>query len=257
MSDVHLSPPPPPPAPSAANLVDDGAPGAQDKPFYESFTDAANKEWATKAGFKSAEDVAALARKFDAFKDADPASLVKLPGADAKPEEFIALAERLGAPKDGTAYKLTEIEGADKPLAEWAQGAFAKAGILPWQAQLLAQEQMQFDKARAEGLVKEDALRAEREMASLQQQWGSEFKPRQEGVRRAVNWAAREAGVDADQAKAFLGYLESGSGLETVYKMFNAFSRFIKESDLVDGSPTGEEKHVLGRGWYDHPDNKR
>lgn len=219
-----------PPASAANELLNSPPPAPA---FYESFEDAGVKEWATKAGFKSAEDVAKLAHKFDGFKDADPAELVRI-GKDAKPEDTLKiLRERFGAPENGADYKLTEIKEVDKPTAEWAQGVFAEAGLTPWQAQLIAAKQMEFVKAGTERLVAEDKAIAEREIAELQSPkgWGANFEANRELARRAF----KAAGVD-DKT---IDYLQSGMGVTGVMKLGLFFGQFIKEGSFVDGNPTG------------------
>ena len=56
-----------PPSSAAAALSPPAAPPPP--PFYEGFSDAGLKDWAGKNKFESPEAVAALAHKFDAFKD--------------------------------------------------------------------------------------------------------------------------------------------------------------------------------------------
>lgn len=245
-------------APSSADLVgggdsapaggDGGSGGATDAPFWNGFQNAEVKGWAEKAGFKSAEELADRARKFDAFKDADPATLVKLPGADAKPEEYMALLERMGVPKDAAEYKLTEIEGVDKDTAGWFQSVAREAGIMPWQARLIAEKQMAFMAEGNNKLIEEDRVNATRELAQVKDEWRQDFTQRQEGVRRVINYAARQAGMSADETKAALSYLESGTGLRGVYKMFDALSKFVREGDFVDGGQAGPESQAVGAG---------
>lgn len=199
-------------------------------PFYESFQDAGVKEYASKAGFKSAEDVAKLAQRFDAFKDADPANLIALP-KEAKADAIMPILERLGAPKDAAEYKLDAIEGVDKDMAGKAAAWFQKAGLLPWQAALIAGEQMADAKVAADAMAKEEQAAVAREDAELKVQWpGTEYAAKMELAKRA----AKAAGVDADT----ISYLESGMGFGGVMKMFAFFGSKMKEGDFIDASPS-------------------
>jgi hypothetical protein len=222
--------PPPAPQPGAAAEVLNSPPPAP--AFYESFQDAGAKEWAQKAGFKSAEDVAKLAQKFDAFKDADPATLRALPKAD-DPNAFVAFAqEHLGAPKDAAAYGLDKIEGVDAEFAGEAGGWGAEAGLTTFQMQHLANKFVAKQKADAERMAKEDQIAGEREITQLDTEWGSEATAKKELGRRALKSAARSAGVDATE---FLNYIESGAGAGAALKIAAYFGQFIKEGDFIDG----------------------
>lgn len=232
-----------------------GAAGALTSPppapaFFESFQNAEVKDWASKGGFKSAEDVAALARKFDAFKDADPASLAKLPGADAKPEEHLSLLERLGAPKDAASYGLDKLENVDKALAAEAQGWFKDAGLLPWQAQLIAQKQMEWQSKAVEAQIKEGQAASEREHAALKAEWGSEYAAKIELGKRALSAAGKAAGIDGEAVKAVIADVESMIGTKDALKLFSFFGKFIKEGDFVDGHPQGQGQASLLQRLY-------
>lgn len=231
----------------AAEALGVGASPPPPPPFYDGFTDASLKDWAAKAQFKSPEDVAKIAHKFDAIKDQDPANLIAIPGADAKPEAVMAVLDRLGRPKDAADYKLTEIEGADKETAGWFQNVAHEAGLLPWQTQLIAAKQMEFMKQGNDALIAADKAEAEREVAALKspQGWGADFAAKQESARRAITVAAKQAGVDP---KGVIDYLESGAGVGATLKVLAFFGQFIKEGDFVDGAGGTQEPQGLGGG---------
>lgn len=205
--------------------------------FWESFQDAETKTWAEQGGFKSAEDVAARARKFDAFKDVDPSTLRALPKAD-DPNAFVAFArEHLGAPTEASAYGLEEIEGVDKDLAAAAQAWFHEAGVTKFQGQHLAAKQMEFMKAIATAQVAEDKAGAERELSQLKTDLGeTKYKETTELGRRALKAGARAAGLDAKAIDDVVGYIESGMGVGATVKLFSFFGQFIKEGEFIDGA---------------------
>lgn len=228
MTDAAVSPPPAPTG-AAAEALNSPPPAPA---FYESFQDAGLKDYAAKAGFKSPEDVAKIAHKFDALKDADPATLRALPKAD-DPNAFVAFAqEHLGAPKEAAAYGLDKLEGVDPSLAGAAASWFTEAGLTPFQAQHIAAKQMAHMKAEGERLANEDKIAAEREITQLDVEWGSEATEKKELGRRALKAAAQKAGVDPVE---FLNYIESGAGAGAALKMAAYFGQFIKEGDFVDG----------------------
>lgn len=211
-------------------------------PFYEGFQNADLKAAAATSGFASSEDAFAVAHKLSAFKDADPASLLVAPAADAKPEEHMKVLERLGAPKDAAAYGLDKIEGVDAELAGAAQGWFKDAGLLPWQAQLVAQKQMEFAKTQGEAMVREETAAAERELAALKTEWSADYDANRAHAQRA----AKAMGFTAEE----INYLESGVGVAKVLKGLSRLGMLIKEGDFVDGAGGAGPKETMKQRWY-------
>jgi hypothetical protein len=233
--------PPTPPANAAAALNAPPAPPPP-PPFWEGFQDANLKTAAEKSGFKTNEEAFAVAHKFTAFKDADVESLVALP-KDAKPEALMPILERLGAPKDAAGYGLDKIEGVDKDLAGKASEWFKEAGLLPWQAALIAAKQMGDAKAEAETMVKEEAAAAAREDAALRLEWpGTEYTAKVELGKRAM----RAAGITAET----ISYLESGAGYGAVMKMAAFFGSKMKESDFIEGDGRATQPKTILQKMY-------
>jgi hypothetical protein len=94
---------------------------------------------------------------------------VRIPGADAKPEEWQAFRERLGVPKDAEGYKevkLPTVEGKNwdtKAIDSIAKPRFLKMGLTPQQAQdaltLFGDYVTQTEKATLDGyFAGQDAL---------------------------------------------------------------------------------------------------
>lgn len=233
-SDALVSPPPPP-APA----------------FHESFQDAGLRDWAAKSGFKSAEDVAAIAHKFDALKDVDPATLRPLP-KEGDPNAFVSFAqEHLGAPKEAAAYGLDQIEGVDKEFVGQAQGWFAEAGLTKFQAQHVADKFIAMQKAETEKLVSEDKAAAEREITQLRSQMGeAQYKEATELGRRALKAAGAKAGLDQAAITDLVNYVESGVGTANAIKIFSYFGQFVKEGDFVDGDTTTPPAKNMAESWY-------
>lgn len=232
VADTALNTPPPPPA------------------FYESFEDAGVKDWASKSGFNSAEDVAKLAHKFDAFKDADPGTLTRVPGADAKAEDHVALLQRMGAPTEASAYGLDKIEGVDKDLAGAAQTWFQEAGLLPWQAQKIAESQMAWMAEATKAQANADRVEGENELAQLKTEWAGDFTKKIELGKRALTAAARASGLDEKAAGEFVSFIEQGAGTGVALKIASFFGQFVKESDFVDGKAGAGQPDNLVDRWY-------
>ncbi len=235
MTDTNVADTTPPNGAAAALNSPPAAPPPP--PFWEGFADANLKTAAEKSGFKTHEEAFGFANKFTAFKDADPENLVALP-KDPKPEALMPILERLGAPKDAAGYALDKIEGVDKALAGKAGEWFQKAGLLPWQAALIAAEQMNDAKASAEAGLKEERDGAAREDAALRLKWaGSEYTANMELAKRA----AKAAGMTAEDVT----YFESGVGYGRVMEILHFFGSRLKEGDFVEGGVANTPKGIL------------
>lgn len=237
-----------PPVSAAEAIV---SPPAAPPAFYESFENADLKDWASKSGAKSAEEIAARAHKFDAFKDVDPANLLQLPEKLDDPNAVSAILERIGAPKEASAYGLDKIEGVDVKFAGAMSEAMAKAKLLPWQAQILAEAQMGYSKAEMESTAGEDRAAGERELASLKtKEWAGKYDEQLGLAQRALRVGAMQAGVSAEEAKQFVSFMEQGAGTAVAMKIAAFFGGFIKEGDFVEGGAKAPPPKNMAESWY-------
>lgn len=218
-------------------------------PFYDSFQDAGLKEWAGANKFAGPEDVAKLAHRFDAFKDADPANLRTLPKADDT-DAHLALLREIGAPSEAAAYGLDKIENVDKDLANAAQGWFQEAGLLPWQAQKIAAAQMKYITESQNAAANADRVAGENELAQLKTEWAGDYDAKLEMGRRALRTGAQQAGLKGDEIKDFVNLVEQGAGTRAAMKIAAFFGSLIKEGDFVDGKGGASEPNDLAGRWY-------
>lgn len=160
----------------------------------------------------------------------DPPPL-KLPGKDAKPEDWAAFYKQIGAPETPDAYKLTVPEGDDGAFAKQAAEVFAKAGLLPHQAEALNawwnETQAGSAKAQAEAetaAVAQQQAQAKKDDDALKNEFQGDYDKMRE--------TARKAAVEffpAEKREEALSALESVLGYGGLYRMLNTIGAGLSE----------------------------
>src|SRR5216684_3705215 len=119
-------PPPPPPTPPAPAWH----PGVE----AEFIGHAQNKGWNLDSPKDAFSAAAKVARDLEKHFGAPADQIIRMPKADAKPEEIAAMWQRLGAPKEAKKYDFTGIKfaGADlEPAFADAMRAGLSAAFVP------------------------------------------------------------------------------------------------------------------------------
>lgn len=199
-------------------------------------------EWADAKGYKSdlpAEDVATMAlqsyNSLEKLFGADKAGrTVQLPKDESDTAALDAIFDRLGRPKDANGYEI-KIDGADEKFLGTAKGWFHKAGLLPKQAQMVAElyRAAELDSVRK---VQQDHAT---EIEGLEREWGPQFEQKVE-VGKA---AAKAAGMPEEDIKA----AEAVWGPAKAAKYFEFFGR-----NYVEAQPPGAENRTQTPGFAQH-----
>lgn len=201
--------------------------------------DAEMKPWVSGMGLDKLDAAAALTKVLPMYRGAEqklgvPADQVlRLPGKDAKPEEWQPIYRRLGAPEKAEEYGLTAPEGDSGEFLKTATGWFHKHNVPKAMAAGLAAEWNEFaaaEKARADGLWNQ---RFDEEMNALKGDWkGEDFNKNTDLAKRVM----KTMGFSPEQLTA----LERALGPRA---MLSAFAKF--------GSAVGEHRFVTGDGPKD------
>lgn len=161
----------------------------------------------------------------------DPNTLLRLPGKDAKPEDWAPVWDKLGRPADAKGYELAVPEGGDPKFAEWAAGTFHEIGVPKSQAQALTAK---WNEKVAEMTKAQETARSEAnalEATKLKTEWGAGYDKQIEVAKRA----ALGLGVDAKTIDA----LEASMGYAGVMKFFNSLGAKMGEAEFVGGDGKG------------------
>lgn len=130
-----------------------------------------------------------------------PADGLKLPGKDAKTEDWKAFYKSIGAPESGEAYALPVPEGGNPEFAKEAATMMAEVGLLPQQAKALAEwwntkssTALQAAKDAATQAEADAGKQAEADDVALHKEWNGEaYDKNIEAAKRAVRQFVPEA----------------------------------------------------------------
>jgi len=161
-------------------------------------------------------------------------SSVRIPGADAKPEEVAAFREKIGVPKDISGYK--DVKLPDVPGKTWdvaridgmAKPAFHKMGLTPQQAQealgLFADYIQQSEKATLDSFMEGQD--------SLMDKWGLAFDSNTNLAYRTLEKFFPQPFIKLIQAAGLDAHPDFLQG-------FHAIGKNFAEDGIIDGSGIG------------------
>jgi hypothetical protein len=225
-----------PEAAAAASTVDGAAAGAAaNAGTWAESLDADTKTWVGGMGLDKLPPDQALAKVLPMYRGAEqklgvPADqLLRLPGKDAKPEDWKAVYSKLGAPEKPEDYGLQAPEGDAGEFLKTATGWFHELGVPKTMAAGLAGKWGEYVQAQQEVAVGKWNQRFDAEVAELKGAWGQDYDKHLDLSNRVL----KAAGFTPEQQKA----LEQALGPKA-FRM--AFAKF--------GSMVGEHKFVGGEG---------
>lgn len=234
----ELTPAPAPTPPPAPEPTPAPSPSAGDS--WLDKLDPEIKTWAESKGWKSPDtaDPAAIAQSYynlEKLFGADKAGrTVQLPKDEADTAALDAIFDKLGRPKDANGYDI-KIDGADETFLGTAKGWFHKAGLLPKQAQMVAELYRAAELDSVQKVRQQHAT----EIEGLEREWGQQFEQKVE-VGKA---AARAAGMPEEDIKA----AEAAWGPAKAAKYFEFFGR-----NYVEAQPPGAENRTQTPGFAQH-----
>lgn len=201
------------------------AAAAASKPWHEGVEAETLGFWQNK-GLDVADPKAVLSGVTKMYRDAEkhfgvPADqLLKMPKADAKPEEIKAFWGKLGAPADAKEYDFSTVKGADgnpiaQPLADAIRSAAASA-YLPKDAaaKVAAAVVKHLDDTRAADSAVTTAKLGE-EKALLAKNWGPKF----DFNHLQAMEGARRLGITPEAVKALEGQIGYAAVMESMRKI--------------------------------------
>ena len=192
----------------------------------------------------------------DAAAAAPAEPTLKLPGKDAKPEDWAAFYRQIGAPESPEAYQIPVPEGADPAFSKTAATWFHEAGLRPEQAAALSQKYNEFAAAQAAEAEKAEAARIaaldvknRAEQSELKTEWGQQFDANVELGKRA---ARQFMGQDAAD---ILTALEDRVGYKRTMQIMAAIGRGLGEHDAagLGGTSQPAQKSLAQRMFPNMP----
>lgn len=204
--------------------------------------DAGTREWVEKAGVKDVPSLAAKAMNAEKLIGAS----IRVPGDDAKPEEWEKFFARLGRPDkpDGYEFKPPADMPSDLPydqeFASWFKGAAHGAGLSTKAATTLHDSFVQMSVKHMQAAAAKQVTEA---TAALEKAWGPkgspEYKAQVELGTRGIRALGGDELLSSLKTSGLLG--PGGEVLDaTVAKAFATAGRLLaKEGEMVNGSGTG------------------
>lgn len=230
----------PSPAPAAPTNV--GNAPTIETTWRDTIADKKLREYADR--YTSPTDLVAAALK---LRD-DVSSRIKIPDADAAPEEVAKYRKALGIPDDPKGYEVKVPEGLDlndidKAMLDAIRPVAHEAGVSAKAFERLATGWLQMAREVGNQLQAQSVEVAKQNEAQLRQEWGPEFDVN-------LNVARRVAGALGPDFQKFLNETQLSNGgmlgdHPAMAKILSTFGRRMGEGDLHIGSTPQEKNSAM------------
>jgi hypothetical protein len=223
--DENAPPPPPPetPPPAAWHTGIDA----------EFIGHAQNKGWKLDDPKEAFVAATKQARELEKHFGVPPDRIVKLPAADAKPEDLRAYYERIGAPKEAKDYDLSAVK--DATVAESLRATMYERGVPKDAASAVAASVAKALESKATSESAVNVQKLEEQKAALRANWGDKYDYNH---LQAIE-GARRLGIAPDAVKALEGVI----GFDKVMDAMRKIGVGTKEDTFVErggGGPAGD-----------------
>jgi hypothetical protein len=229
MADEPTPTPTPTPAPEAK--------------WFDSFDDT-DKNYITQRGLADKDPVEAFKEAAKAHREAQAyigvpkEQLLKLPKADAPPEEWDAVHEKLGWSKNADDYKLDGVE-ADDGFKDLIRNQANELKLSPDAAKKLAENVGKYLNDNKAASASEDQAAAVKAMEQLKNSWGSNFEANKVIADNAYAAIQAAAGFDQETMTKAIQQLGAVSGKAEVMQMLLAVGQRLGEDKFVGGGGPG------------------
>lgn len=239
--------PPPAPAPPPAAAWHDGI-EAETLGFWQ------NKGLDVTDPKKLASELTKWGRNAEKFIGAPPDQIIKLPKADAPPEDLRAFYERLGAPKEAKDYDLSAVK--DATIADALRATAHEKGLSKDAASALAATVAKALESRASTDSTLDAAKLAEEKTKLAANWKDKFEFNQlqamEGARRLG--ITPEAVKLMEQSIGYSGVMEAMRKIGASTREDTFVERGVGNAGEVttrEGAASRKQELMADRSWAD------
>jgi hypothetical protein len=218
---------------------------------WYSALDADAQSYITSRGLADKDPVAAFLETAKAHKEAQAyigvpkEQLLKLPKADAPPEEWDAVYERLGYSKNADDYKLEGLKHADGTDVDDATKDFIRSQatelkLSPAAAQKLAENTIKRLDDTKSASSADEAAAATKALEQLKQSWGPNYEAYKVIADRGYEALMKEAGLDQAKMTAAIQKLGEATGKAETMQLLLAVGKKLGEDNFVGGGgPSG------------------
>lgn len=173
-----------------------------------------------------------LYQNAEKFIGAPPDQLIKVPKADAKPEDFRAYYERLGAPKEAKDYDLTAV--TDPVIADSLRAIMHERGVAKDAASAIATSVAKALETKTTTQTTLDAGKLAEEKLALEKNWGGKDSSTYQYNHLQAVEGARRLGITPEAVKA----LESQIGYAGVMDAMRKIGA-VRREDIFVQTPGG------------------
>lgn len=174
-----------------------------------------------------------LYRSAEKFIGVPPDQVVKIPKADAAPEDIRAYYERLGAPKEAKDYDVSAVK--DPTIAEALRATMHERGVPKEAAAAIAASVAKSLESKATSDSTVNAQKLSDQKAALRANWGDKF----EFNHLQAMEGARRLGISPEAVQAMEGQI----GYDKVMESMRKIGANTREDTFVErggGGPTGD-----------------
>lgn len=199
--------------------------------------DADTKGWVANRGYDKLEAPAALSEAIKGFRNAEKfigvpvEQVLKLPGKDAKPEDFNAVYDKLGRPADPAKYEVDFGQAADTKFVDFSKGLFHKIGLNNEQAKVAAAGLSEFTKTAIEGQIAAYGQKLAQQEVELKGKWGTGYDQNVGVAKQAIG----ALGINKEQIDS----LEQTMGFSGVMELFHTIGSKVGESPFHGQGESG------------------
>jgi hypothetical protein len=233
------------PPEAATSVSANNTPVAANAPTWADSFDADTKQWVSGKGWDKLEPAAVLPELVKGYRGAEsklgisPDQLLRLPGKDAKPEEWNPVWARLGAPEKPEEYGLAE-PGKETEFLKTASGWFHEMRMPKQMAAGLAAKWNQYVGAQQEAEVGKWNQRFDTEVTELKNEWKADYDKHLDLSNRVL----RAAGFTPEQQMA----IERALGPKAFRLAFAKFGGMVGEHRFVGGENQGQNFGMSAEG---------
>lgn len=222
---------------TSANPGAGSLPTAPNTGWWDTVKDGEVKGWLANKKYPDAEHALKSYWSLERLMGADKAGrTVMLPKDENDAEGWKTLSTKLGVPESADGYKLPMPEGVDEGFAKTASQWFHEAGIPPRQANQITERWNAYMQEQIKAGETADRAESEKQMGTLQKEWGGEFEAKRELAQRGYREFAKQFGLDD---KAALERAESVLGASNLTKFFAGLGNMNAESAFAGADGKG------------------
>lgn len=250
-----------PPAQGGAPAGNPGNAGGTTGNQNNSWRSALPAELQAEPSLQTFNDISALAKSFIHAQKAIGADKIILPGKHATEDDWKQVYTKLGLPADIKNYevKMSESASINKDFVEKFKTTAHAAGILPQQAQKLA-DWFQEVNGQSEAEVKKvKEAKVKADIDGLKNEWGAAYDKNLSVAGQVLREAADQ------ETLAYLDQTGLGNDTRLIKLLAKVGEKFMKEDSAVGGNPEFPAKYTPKEalaeankiiGNFDHPYHK-